>query len=200
MQTLYTIGHSNHALEDFLQLLRRHGISAVADVRSSPYSRYTSQFNREVLQAALKEAEIAYVFLGRELGARREDPSCYRDGRVCFERVARTELFQAGLSRLRAGAESYRIAVMCAEKDPTSCHRMILVCRHLRAAELRIDHILEDGELENNDDTERRLMRELGIAENDLFASREELVEHAYEIQGGKIGYRQDGEGTREDM
>lgn len=200
MHTLYTIGHSNHTLEQFLQLLQRHEISAVADVRSSPYSRHASQFNREVLQAALKEAGIAYVFLGRELGARREDPWCYEDGQVDFERVAQTDLFRAGLTRLHAGAESYRIAITCSEKDPTGCHRMILVCRHLRDADMSIDHILADGELENNHDTERRLMRDLGIAENDLFDSRERLVEHAYDIQSGKVAYRQDsGAGDKTD-
>ncbi|MGM0489173.1 MAG: DUF488 family protein [Planctomycetota bacterium] len=193
MHTLYTIGHSNHAVEHFLQLLQRHDISAIADVRSSPYSRHASQFNREVLQAALKEAGIAYVFVGSELGARREDPSCYENSQVSFERVARTDLFKAGLTRLRAGAESYRIAMMCSEKDPIGCHRMILVCRHLRDADMTIAHILEDGELEDNNDAERRLMRELDIAENHLFATREELVEEAYDIQGGKIAYRQEG-------
>lgn len=194
MNEIYTVGHSNHTLEHFLQLLRRHGISAVADVRSSPYSQYTSHFNRELLHEVLKEEGVAYVFLGKELGARREEASCYEGGRVCFERVARTSLFRSGLTRLRSGAESYRIAVVCAEKDPISCHRMILVCRHLRQPELPILHILEDGELESNDDTERRLMRELGIAEKDLFATREELVEHAYDVQGGKIAYQQEGE------
>lgn len=198
MHTLFTIGHSNHTLEHFLQLLQRHGISAVADVRSSPYSRYASQFNRDVLQAALKEIGIAYVFLGREVGARREETSCYEGGQVRFERVAQTDLFRAGLARLRTGTESHRIAVVCAEKDPITCHRMILVCRHLRDADMTIAHILEDGELENNDDTERRLMRELRIAENDLFATREELVEHAYDVQSVKIAYRQDGDADAE--
>lgn len=192
MHTLYTIGHSNHTLEHFLRLLRQHGISAIADVRSSPYSRYSPQFNREALHAALKQAGVAYAFLGKELGARCEDRSCYKDGQVRFELVAQTEPFKAGLERLRTGAQSYRIAIMCSEKDPIGCHRMILVCRNLRRPDMAIAHILEHGELESTADAERRLMRELDVPENDLFASREELVERAYDMQGERIAYRHD--------
>ena len=190
MDELFTLGHSTHSIERFLELLRMHRINAIADVRSSPYSRHTPQFNREPLQASLKEQGIAYVFLGKELGARGGDPSIYLDGQVQFNLLSQTELFEQGLDRLRKGASSYRIALLCAEKDPIRCHRMILVCRNLRL-DLAIQHILEDGKLEPNAEAERRLMRELRIPESDLFASEQELVGRAYDLQGKRIAYEE---------
>ncbi len=189
MSILYTIGHSTHTVQRLIELLSMHTISAVADVRSAPYSSYNPQFNREPLQNALREAEIEYVFLGKELGARSLDSNCYVEGQVQFDLVAESELFRKGLERLRAGMDSFCIALLCAEKDPITCHRMILVCRNLRPSGMSIQHILEDGSLEDNRDTERRLMHELNIKENDLFDSEEELIQRAYDIRGKKIAY-----------
>jgi uncharacterized protein (DUF488 family) len=166
-----------------------HTISAVADVRSSPYSRYNPQFNRETLLQSLQRATIEYVFLGKELGARSTDSSCYIDGQVQFDRVARSAIFQTGLDRLRRGMASFRIALLCAEKDPIACHRMILVCRNLSADGMRISHILEDGTLQDNAIAEQRLMQLFNIQENDLFASEQELIQRAYDCQGKKIAY-----------
>jgi uncharacterized protein (DUF488 family) len=194
MPSLYTIGHSTHTTERLLELLSMHMVSAVADVRSAPYSRYNPQFNRDPLRAALRRAEIEYVFLGRELGARSPIADCSIDGRVQFDLVAKTELFRTGRERLRAGMDTYRIALLCAEKDPIACHRMILVCRAMRAPDVSIAHILEDGELEDNRDAERRIMREHGIEGNDLFATEEELIEKAYDLQGKRIAYTEKGD------
>ena len=132
MSELYTIGHSNHSTEKFIELLLKHEITAVCDVRSQPYSKFNPQFNRENIQKELKQSNIAYVFLGRELGPRSDDPACYIDGKVQYHLLAATDLFQQGLKRLLKGILSHRIAMMCAEKDPVMCHRMILVCRYLR--------------------------------------------------------------------
>ena len=172
-----------------MRLLQRHAVTAVCDVRSSPYSQYNPQFNREPFQKALKGAGIAYVFLGGELGARTEDPTCYKDGKVQFHRLAGTDRFKQGLERLRKGVEKYRVSLLCAEKDPMMCHRMILVCRHMRDDDVAIRHILEDGTLEPNEETERRLMKSLKIAETDLFMGYESLVEMAYDRQGQRIAH-----------
>src|SRR5205809_759407 len=144
---IYTIGHSTHSTERFLELLAAHDVSAVADVRSHPYSRFNPQFSRERVQADLKNAGLAYVFLGRELGARSDDPSTYVEGTVQYDRLARTSLFQEGLARLNQGVRSHRIALMCAEKDPLTCHRAILVCRHLANQGIAAHHLLEDGRI-----------------------------------------------------
>lgn len=189
MRILYTVGHSTHPVQKLIDLLSMHRISAVADVRSSPFSRYNPQFNSEPLQRTLRDANIEYVFLGKELGARPADRRYYIDGQVQFSLVAQSDFFRAGLERLRQGMESYTIALLCAEKDPIACHRMILVCRSLRSDGKSIKHILEDGTLEDNSSAERRLMQELHIQDNDLFASDEELILRAYDTQGKKIAF-----------
>jgi uncharacterized protein (DUF488 family) len=198
MNKLFTIGHSNHDLERFLHLLKMHAITAVADVRSSPYSKFNPQYNREVLQKALKENRIAYVFLGDELGPRSENPACYRDGKVQYARLAGTDLFLRGVERLLTGMKSYRIALLCAEKDPISCHRMILVCRALRSEPIEISHILEDGSVESLADSERRLMQELKMRQLRMFESPEDLIQRAYDTQGEKIAYVRDDPSARE--
>lgn len=187
--TVYTVGHSTHSVEQFVQLLTRHEITAVADVRSQPYSRMNPQFNRETLRATLKDAGIAYVFLGKELGARSGDESCYLNGKVQYDRLARTALFRAGLDRVEQGVSKYRIALMCAEKDPLTCHRSILVCRHLVEREIGVAHILEDARLEYHDTAMERLLRELRIDPADLFKNKSDLFDEAYALRGEAIAY-----------
>lgn len=194
MQPLFTIGHSNHSEEALLALLQTHAISAVADVRSQPYSRYTPQFNYDAIQSWLKKAGMGYVFLGKELGPRREDPALYENGRISYVRLARTDEFLKGLARLKKGAGHYRIAMLCSEKDPIVCHRMILICHALKDSLLNINHILEDGALESLAEAERRLMQHLKMAEATLFESREELIERAYRVQAEKIAFQREKE------
>jgi uncharacterized protein (DUF488 family) len=186
---VYTIGHSTHEVERFLALLRAHAITAVGDVRSNPYSRMNPQFNREPLKAVLSAAGIAYVFLGQELGARSEDPACYEAGKVRYERLALTALFRAGLERVREGMSRYRLALMCAEKEPLECHRGILVSRHLEAAGIPVQHILADGSLEAHSAAMERLRGQLKLPESDLFRTASDVLEDAYRMQGERIAY-----------
>lgn len=186
---VFTIGHSTHPTERFRELLVRHDMTAVADVRSSPYSRVNPQFNRERLRADLKGARIAYVFLGQELGARSEDRNCYVEGKVQYDRLAQTALFQQGLDRVTRGAQTHRIALLCAEKDPLTCHRCILVSRHLLSRNIDVHHILADGRIESHPEALTRLLRELRLEERDLFRGRDALLEEAYRIRGEEIAY-----------
>jgi len=188
---VYTIGHSTHQPERFIELLRMHNITAVGDVRSNPYSKMNPQFNRETLKETLAAAEITYVFLGRELGARTPDPSCYVRGKVQYDKLARTELFRAGLERVRTGMGRYRLALMCAEKEPLGCHRGILVARELHTIGIEVLHILSDGSLESHDTAMGRLCAQLKLPQSDLFRTREDVIEEAYRIQGGRIAYEQ---------
>jgi uncharacterized protein (DUF488 family) len=195
MKELFTIGHSNHPIGAFLDLLKAHRIGVVADVRSSPYSRFAPHFNRETLRKTLKEAGVKYVFLGDELGARRSEERCYVDGQAKYERIAELSIFQEGLYRLLRGVEKYRVAVMCSEGDPITCHRTILVCRELEKShpELRIAHILRDGTLEFHEDAEKRLLRLHNLTQPALFgvlASDAGLVEKAYALQAERIAYK----------
>lgn len=189
MSTVYTVGHSTHTMEDFVGLLRMHEITAVADVRSSPYSRYASQFNRNNLENELEGNDIRYVFLGRELGARPDDPRVYIGGRVSFARLSRSELFQSGLDRVLRGSEQYRIALLCAEKDPIDCHRTILVSAALVTKGVKVIHILSDGQLETHEDAMLRLLGILHMPQNDLFISRDQLVGEALLRQEERISY-----------
>ena len=144
---VFTVGHSNHSLEEFLGLLAKHDVTAVADVRSAPFSRFCPQFNRDPLQAALKERGIRYTFLGRELGGRSDDPAHYRGGRICYELVAQTRRFQDGVERVVDDAARHRIALTCAEKEPLDCHRTLLVAWELAALGVSVAHVLAGGEL-----------------------------------------------------
>jgi len=189
MAELYTIGHSTHTIDRFIELLSMHEITAVCDVRSDPYSKFNPQFNHETLQIELKRHGVAYVFLGKELGPRSNDPNCYMKGKVDYNRLSQTGLFQEGLRRVRQGMKSYRIALMCSEKDPVMCHRTILVCRHLRTEGMRIRHILDDDSIEENDQAVKRLMELLKLPERDLFHSPEEMIERAYDLQGDRIAF-----------
>lgn len=186
---VWTIGHSTHALEPFLRLLTENGINAVADVRSSPFSRYTPWFNRVEFKAALAESGIAYSFLGKELGARPDDRSVYRDGMARYELIAGTALFEQGLNRVLAGARRFRIALMCAEKDPLDCHRNVLVSRALAQRGAEINHILADGRVESNTETERRLMDMVGKTSLDMFAPAYEQLALAYAERAARIAY-----------
>jgi uncharacterized protein (DUF488 family) len=188
-QPIYTIGHSTHTVEVMTHLLKRHGITAITDVRSQPYSKVNPQFNRETLLPVLKELGIGYVFLGRELGARSEDSSCYVNGRVQYDRLARSERFQQGLQRVIEGMDTYRIALMCAEKDPLRCHRAILIARHLVARNVEIQHILGSGQLESHEAMIARLLGEVGYPESDLFRSGDEIIAEAYRRRAQEIAY-----------
>jgi uncharacterized protein (DUF488 family) len=189
-RAVYTIGHSSHAFSTFLELLAGARIDEVIDVRSMPYSRRHPQFTRESLVARLREHGIAYVFLGRELGARSPDPDVWEDGRVSFARLARTPAFLAGLERVRADSLERRVALLCAEREPLDCHRTLLICRALRAPDVELWHILATGELESHADTEQRLLAGDRGAQRDLFGDDAAALERAYDRLGARIAYR----------
>lgn len=190
--TVYTIGHSTHSIETFISLLKSHDVSAVADVRSRPYSRMNPQFNREPLKEALRNAHIQYVFLGKELGARSEDKSCYRNGQVQYDLLAQTDLFKHGIDRVTKGARTHRVALMCAEKEPLECHRTILVGRKLYESGLAVQHILPDGRLEGHADTIQRLIATHKVSGVDMFRDKEAVITDAYARQGNAIAYREE--------
>lgn len=187
--TVYTVGHSTHTIDKFLDLLERNGVTALADVRSSPFSRHNPQFNKDVLSAELKKRGIAYVFVGKELGARSDDLSCYEGGKVRYSRLAKTSIFKSGIERVLHGAQKYRIALMCAEKEPLDCHRTLLVSRALEQRGASIVHILADGSTETQTQTMSRLLDLVRLPQEDMFHSRDELIAEACELREKKIAY-----------
>jgi uncharacterized protein (DUF488 family) len=145
--TLYTIGHSDHSIPEFLGLLRQYGVTLVVDVRSQPYSRWMHQFNRELLAHDLQAAEIDYLFMGDRLGGRPDDPALYDPGqeRPDYDRLEQTPQYQAGLAALIELAQASTVAVMCSEGDYRQCHRHMLLTQSLLARGQDVIHIQPDG-------------------------------------------------------
>jgi uncharacterized protein (DUF488 family) len=188
-RSILTIGHSTQTREGFLGLLRKHEVTAIADVRSVPFSRAIPLYNRNAVRDWLKEAGVAYVFLGRELGARPEDPGCYVDGRVDYRRLAETDVFRGGMRRIVDGTQRHVIAIMCAEREPTRCHRSILIARELEQMGLPVSHILGEGALESHADTMAGLVASLKLNGSLLFGTAAQKVEEAYVLQERRIAY-----------
>jgi len=148
-ETIYTVGHSNRPCEALIELLKTADIAAVADVRTSPYSRFAPQYNAPTLAMALKTAGIAYVPLS-ELGGRPTAAELYEpDGRVSYERLSATPVWQAGLDRLVQGSNSLRIAILCSEEDPAGCHRRLAIARDLAERGIEVRHLRADGQIQD---------------------------------------------------
>lgn len=146
---LWTIGHSNQSFDAFADLLSAERIDVVIDVRSHPYSRHAPQFNREELVEALAARGIRCAYFGGALGGRPTKEGQYDEqGHALYALMAREPEFAHAIERLLDGARDHRIALMCSEADPRSCHRRLLVGRVLaeRGAELR--HILRNGDVQ----------------------------------------------------
>ena len=142
--TLYSIGHSNQSFEQFLEMLQTQGINVIVDVRSVPASKYTPQFNREPLQAALNRAGIHYMWFGEEFGARRTD-ALDADNKVDFEKAVQTPAFLRGTERVLNGLQKgYRISLMCSEAHPLECHRFAMVSRWFFEHGVDMQHIVHD--------------------------------------------------------
>lgn len=196
---IFSIGHSTQPVDRFIELLKKHNIDVVADVRSSPFSRFNPQFNKDSIASALKKSGIKYAFFGKELGARADDPSCYVKGKVQYDRLAARDEFKHAISRLQKGSIDHRIALMCAEKEPLECHRTILVSQALSQAGWEVTHILYDGSLETHESTLDRLLDITGLPKSDLFKSRDALLAEALSKQESRIAYEANGSNEVED-
>ena len=188
---ILTVGHSSHPPPAFLNLLLRHGVDEVADVRSAPYSRYAPHFNHDALRALLDDAGIAYAYLGGELGGRPADRACYdAAGRVIYDRVAETDAFDDGIRRLIRNADERRIALLCTEKEPLECHRTLLVARHLAQRGVAVAHILADGQLETHAAAISRLLEIHRLPpQGDLFRTPDDVIAEAHHRQAQKFAY-----------
>lgn len=186
---IYSVGHSTHTVQDFIKLLKSRGITAIADVRSAPYSRFQPQFNREVLTKSLKESGIEYVFVGDSIGGRSSNEDDYENGRVVYGRLKKSDNFESGLERVVLGSEKYQLALMCSEKEPIECHRTLLVGQTLFERGISITHIHGDGTLEKHEDAIQRLLKIFKLDEPDLFRSDEEIVAEALLRQEQKVAF-----------
>lgn len=186
---LYTIGYSGFTIDNFIDVLKINSVNAIADVRSTPYSKFKPEYNREKLKSILNSNDIEYVFLGDLCGARIDDQECYRNGKADYSLIAQHPKFREGIKRIRKGLEKYRIALLCAEKDPVSCHRMILICRHLRSDEIKIFHIIDFNIMLTQSECEARLLKLFGLDQPEIFRDVNEQINEAYQRQAEKIAY-----------
>jgi uncharacterized protein (DUF488 family) len=184
-----TIGHSTQSYEDFLRKLRAARVTAVADVRSAPFSRHFPHFNRDALKEELRMDSIAYVFLGDELGGRPKDKQFFCNGVADYEKMARTEAFAKGLDRVIEGTRKYRIALMCSEHDPLDCHRCLLVGRALSEKGISLGHILGNGRTVSHGQIESRLLEMAGRSGGDFFETPQERLMKAYRDRAMKVAY-----------
>jgi hypothetical protein len=157
--TIYTIGHSNVPANKIVSLLKQYGIQVLVDVRSSPYSKYVPQFNREMFRSVLERDGLDYKFAGEYLGGRPKDPACYKNGQipngradflhlVDYPAVMTMDWYQKGIQRLLEIATGKPTAIMCSEEDPARCHRQHLISQTLLARGVEVLHIRSDGRLQ----------------------------------------------------
>ena len=201
---LYTIGHSNHQLTDFRNLLLKYGIDCIVDVRSIPASKYSPQFNKETLQGFLRSYNMDYQFFGYELGARRND-SFNELGYVDFELTVQTALFQEGVHKLTPLLEKKNIALMCSEANPLECHRFSLVGRYYHEEGLDVNHILKDATISSHEALEQEMIRDYLHSRRPLLPNIDELFgtytaedqrRDAYRLKNKEIGFRIDQQGN----
>lgn len=194
--TIYSIGYSGFPIKDFLQVLHIYNISALVDVRSTPFSTYFSDYNRNELERCLFKEHIKYRNYAQEFGARQEDRNLYTPkGYLDFERFAKSAPFLEGVKKISAGMEiGYVFALMCAEKNPISCHRAILVARAFATRGYHVVHLMPHGETLTQQDLEQQLL-DLYYPSRDQISFLEEtysetaLLAEAYRLQNEKIGY-----------
>lgn len=186
---ILTIGHSTLPYERFLALLRQASVTAIADVRTAPFSRHLPHFNRDVLRNKLRLDYIAYVFLGEELGGRPKDEQFFCNGVANYEKMAETTTFVRGLERVIDGAKKYRIAMMCSEHDPLDCHRCLLVGRALHERGVTVRHIISSGQIIDQREIEDKLMQMSGKSDVDFFEPPAKRLSAAYQDRAVKVAF-----------
>ena len=192
-----TIGHSTLPYERFLALLRNASVTAIADVRTAPFSRHFPHFNRDSLRDELRQDNVAYVFLGEELGGRPKGQRFYCDGVADYEKMAETADFARGLERVIEGAKKYRIAMMCSEHDPLDCHRCLLVGRALHERGVNVRHILSSGQIVDHRQIEDKLMEMSGKSDIDLFEPPAKRLAAAYRDRAMRVAFSERPDNAR---
>lgn len=188
-----TIGHGRTDLRTFILTLLKYKVNCIVDVRSSPYSKYSPQFNREAFQPELAKHNISYKWFGKSLGGRPDDPSVYdNDGIVDYERLVRTKVFSDGLQQLEELSIPFNVAIMCSEHDAMKCHRFLAISRELSRRGYRVYHIVDLKQIVKQPEMEDKLMK-IHFGENiqmDLFSSNDDTLEQSYNKQSKNCAYR----------
>ena len=189
MKEIFTIGYVSYPPDEMAKVLLSFGVSCLIDVRSNPHSAYYTQYNKEVFSEVLKQHGILYRNYAYELGARQEDPRFFTsEGYLDFPKFTQSEQFQQGVKKIEQGIQmGYCFALMCAEKDPMTCHRAIMIGKALKEQGFTVNHIIYPDQIETQQEMELR-----GIGDQLSFFSDEQRIEEFYHEQNRKIGYRPD--------
>ncbi|WP_133015718.1 DUF488 family protein [Clostridium cuniculi] len=197
---IYTIGHSNYTVEKLIDMLKYYNINCVVDIRGTPYSKYNVQFDKETIRYTLSKAGFIYIYMAKELAAKRINKQSYNEeGYSDFEKVIKEKEFLEGIERLKNGCnKGYNIALLGAMQEPIRCHRAILVGKALRKSGFNVKHILDDYSIASQDDIEQMLLDKYFSNRNqmtidDLIGNsltREEMIEEGYRLANKEIGYR----------
>lgn len=197
---IYTIGHSNYTIEKLIDMLHYYNINCVVDIRGTPYSKYNVQFDKETIRYTLNKAGFIYIYMAKELAAKRVNKQSYNEeGYSDFEKVINEKEFIEGIERLKNGCDKgYKIALLGAMQESIRCHRAILVGKALRKYGFNVKHILDDYSIVSQDDIEEMLLDKYfsnrnQITIDDLIGSalnRKEMIEKGYRLANKEIGYR----------
>lgn len=191
MKQICTIGHSIYEVQDFIKLLQKNNINTIVDVRSTPYSKFASQYNKDSIKQYLKENKICYIFMGDLLGARYEDKNLLFDnGKVNFKKVQEIKSFQDGITRLEKGiTKGYNISLMCSEKEAFDCHRFGLISEFLSKKNINIQHIYPN-KIVSQKQLEQQLLKKYDKQIDYLGLENSETpLEQAYKLRNQDIGY-----------
>ncbi|WP_294129247.1 DUF488 family protein [uncultured Clostridium sp.] len=197
---IYTIGHSNYTVERLIDMLKHYNINCVVDIRGTPYSKYNIQFDKETIRYTLSKAGFIYIYMAKELAAKRINKQSYNEeGYSDFEKVIKENEFIEGIERLKNGCnKGYKIALLGAMQEPIRCHRSILVGRALRENGFNVKHILDDYSIASQEDIEQMLLDKYFSNRNqmtidDLIGhslTRKEMIQEGYRLANKEIGYR----------
>ena len=197
---IYTIGHSNYTVERLIDMLKHYNINCVVDIRGTPYSKYNIQFDKETIRYTLSKAGFIYIYMAKELAAKRINKQSYNEeGYSDFEKVIKENEFIEGIERLKNGCnKGYKIALLGAMQEPIRCHRSILVGRAWRENGFNVKHILDDYSIASQEDIEQMLLDKYFSNRNqmtidDLIGNsltRKEMIQEGYSLANKEIGYR----------
>lgn len=197
---IYTLGHSNYPFDKFIEILKKYDINCVVDIRSTPYSKYNTQYNKEFLHETLKNLGYTYIYMADEFGAKRKTKVSYNDeGYADFDKVILEDEFKRGIERLKVGcSKNYKIVLLGAMQEPIRCHRAILLGKELIKAGFDVKHIMHEGDLKVQSELEEQLLEKYFEDRNQLTIdsllgnaiSREDMIKEGYKIANKEIGYR----------
>ena len=192
---IHTVGHSNMSVDELAVMLKQRGITRVIDVRSTPYSRYVPEFNRDNIRATLDRNGVGYTHMGDALGGRPQDDRLYdKDGRANYELMAQEKTFQDGVRQVEHMAEESHTLLMCTEADPLRCHRTLLVSQKLASRGADIIHLMRDGQQESHEETMEKLLALWKLLPDGRGMTHRQITQEAVRNQAAKVAYRRRAE------